>query len=108
MSLRLNGRASLTSSGSSSEVNVLPPLARALPSLLTAIRLTEQEERRATATGRHVTHSRTIRGFISISIHVAHVRESDFRPGHQSLEAVPVCFVQSGLSRSRPRHDHPG
>jgi hypothetical protein len=45
---------------------VLPPPARALPSLLTAIRLTEQDERRATATGSHVTHSWTIRGFISI------------------------------------------
>src|ERR1700733_15347425 len=41
MSLRLNGRASPTRSGSSSDAKVSPPLARESPSLFTAIFLME-------------------------------------------------------------------
>ena len=42
MSLRLNGTAALTNSGSSSEAKVVPLPAKASPTLLTAMRLTEQ------------------------------------------------------------------
>src|SRR5579863_591998 len=47
MSFRLKGSASPTNSGSSSDVKVIPPLARALPSLLTAMRLREQADETA-------------------------------------------------------------
>src|SRR5512140_1699039 len=50
MSLRLNGVASPTSTGSSSEANVVPEPARASPILLTAILLMEQPHSAAAAT----------------------------------------------------------
>ena len=44
MSLRLNGTAALTNSGSSSDAKLVPLPANALPALLTARRLMEQPE----------------------------------------------------------------
>ena len=44
MSLRLKGTAAFISSGSSSEAKVVPPPANESPTLLTAMRLTEQPE----------------------------------------------------------------
>src|ERR1035437_2305419 len=55
MSLRLNGMAWRTSSGSSSLANVLPLWARASPNLLMAYLRTEQPEASAAAKKTHVT-----------------------------------------------------
>src|SRR5713226_5778969 len=67
MNLRPNGSASRTSSRSSSDVNVPPPLASALPSLLIAICFTEQAG--ADTRSMHAVSARRGFGLFSILFH---------------------------------------
>src|SRR5580658_8282940 len=118
MSFKLKGSASPTRSGSSSEENVVPPLARESPILLTAIFLTEHPLS-AAARASDNTNERCLEPFQRF-VDCALVREFNsslplFPPEFEScakgtfirrmlssiLENVPRCHDATGRSRYR-------